>query len=722
MIWAAIVCLMAASQAIVLTILLNPIRLEPLPPPAGKPLLTILVDQSASMATVDTDQRLSRWRSAAQVAQDSVSQFESEFEVRLFRFAEELKPAAGEELDQLQPMGSGTDLATPILDSLVSDRPQGQAILLISDGIHNLDGSTDRVLEAAALARSWDAPIYTWTVGSQSQIRDLEIQVPRSQELAFVGQSIPVTIEIQQQGRIGDRLTVVLETDGQEIASREVRMGREETVGTSFLVTPEDVGLYQYQVRLLPIPGEATTANNVASFQIRVVDDPVRALVLEGKPYWDAKFLLRMLTQDPALEVDFLVKVTERRSMWRRLKLEESTASATTQDSPDNQRRVFERTETTELLTEVPAILQDLHKLRDYQILLLGREAESYLTGAAVENIRQWLAEDGGSLICYRGAPVAEPDRQLARILPLRWSRDRGSNESRFRVQVTERGDDLSWLRLGGGEALSKLPSLATTSNTESIQPLAVVLGRGAQNSTTPVLTYQPYGTGKVVVIEGAGMWRWAFLAPEFQEHDPVYGTLWQSLLRWVLSSGGLLPGEMVSLQMDRVTFTAGEAVSAIVLKREDADSGPLPPVELRDADGQLLQTAQPIPVGSEPGVYQVFLGKPEAGSYEVTFTGDEDQLPGTRKVRFDVRPDLREQLEIAARPELMSRIAELSDGEVLQGEQLSSLANTFQSYRAASQAVQYRRIPVWDRWWVLVSLFLLWSGTWAVRRSHGLV
>jgi len=52
-----VLALMAATLTIPLAILLNPTWLEYLPPPAGKPRLTILVDTSASMATADADQQ-----------------------------------------------------------------------------------------------------------------------------------------------------------------------------------------------------------------------------------------------------------------------------------------------------------------------------------------------------------------------------------------------------------------------------------------------------------------------------------------------------------------------------------------------------------------------------------------------------------------------------------------------------------------------------------------
>jgi len=42
--WMAILSLMSIAISLVLALLLNPIRIEDIPPPAGKPLLTVLVD------------------------------------------------------------------------------------------------------------------------------------------------------------------------------------------------------------------------------------------------------------------------------------------------------------------------------------------------------------------------------------------------------------------------------------------------------------------------------------------------------------------------------------------------------------------------------------------------------------------------------------------------------------------------------------------------------
>src|SRR5688500_994111 len=67
--WGAIVALMAWAVALVLAVLLNPTWVREIPPPAGKPLLTVLVDASGSMVTPDADGR-PRYDSAVRSASE----------------------------------------------------------------------------------------------------------------------------------------------------------------------------------------------------------------------------------------------------------------------------------------------------------------------------------------------------------------------------------------------------------------------------------------------------------------------------------------------------------------------------------------------------------------------------------------------------------------------------------------------------------------------------
>src|SRR5262249_19734166 len=176
---------------------------------------------------------------------------------------------------------------------------------------------------------------------------------------------------------------------------------------------------------------------------------------------------------------------------------------------------------------------------------------------------------------------------------------------ARVRVHVTDRGRDLRWFPEAPDAALAPLPTLATATRAEKPRPIAVVLATAqAAEAEDPVVVYQPYGAGRVVVIEGAGMWRWAFLPPAQQQNDEVYRSLWHGLTRWLIASGDLLPGQKMALRSDRASFGTTEPASATLLLREEGERQQVPAVELRGDGIDGVKTVTPAPLGDEPGTF----------------------------------------------------------------------------------------------------------------------
>jgi len=723
--WRVIIALMSAGISSVLAVLLNPTWLEAIPPPAGKPLLTVLVDRSASMATNDAQDGRTRFQAAAEIATGISKRLTDRFDVRVRTFAGSTSPREAEELATTDPDGQSTNLARAITESLEDDRPQGQALLVLSDGIHNAPGGVDMLLDVVRTAKAMAAPIYTTTLGGEGNVRDLEVTLGRPQELAFVGQSVPVQVLIRQRGLLTDRADVTMLRDGKEIARQEAQLTVGGTASVTFDLAGTESGLYRYEARVSALNGEATSANNSATLLLRVVKDPIRVLLLEGKPYWDAKFLMRTLASDGALEIDGVVRLKQGRFLKRTLRLSTETESIVTDRGEESPAApIAQRVENTVFLTDPSTLLDGKDSLESYQVVVLGRDSERFLDKSMLERLRNWISRDGGSLVCYRGSPVAQVSQELGRLLPVRWTPTR---ESRFRMQLTGRGADLNWFGAASQEnemeVLGKLPSLATAAKSEQPGPLAVVLARSEGDDGPPVVTYQPYGTGRVVTVDGAGMWRWAFLPPAYQAHETVYGSLWQSLVRWLVSSVGLVPGRDIVLRGERVGYTTGESASAILLTREGITEDKLPPVELRDSDNKSLKTVAPVPFGDEPGIYQVVFGQLPEGHYRARLADaaitDEDSAT---TVAFDVRPFLGEQLDVAARPDILARIATDSEGAVLDGGDASAVADEFDEHISRSRRERVRRLTAWDRWWVLLAVFTLWGVSWATRRAGGLI
>ncbi|HEX4147606.1 MAG TPA: hypothetical protein VHY20_01405, partial [Pirellulales bacterium] len=81
--WLSMLGLMALAIALPLSLLLNPIWVERLPPPAGKPLVTVLLDHSASMSTADAPLAATRFAAGQKFVADLTGKLAKRFEVRI---------------------------------------------------------------------------------------------------------------------------------------------------------------------------------------------------------------------------------------------------------------------------------------------------------------------------------------------------------------------------------------------------------------------------------------------------------------------------------------------------------------------------------------------------------------------------------------------------------------------------------------------------------------
>src|SRR5439155_26960341 len=128
------------------------------------------------------------------------------------------------------------------------------------------------------------------------------------------------------------------------------------------------------------------------------------------------------------------------------------------------------------VLDDVKDVLGSTEHLKVYQVIVLGSDAEAFLTDAAVTTLQNWISRDGGALVCYRGAPTVQVNQKIAKLLPVQWS---PTAETRFRVKLTNSGRDLNWWPTRGStgsSALAALPTLVSSAHVESTKPLAVVL------------------------------------------------------------------------------------------------------------------------------------------------------------------------------------------------------------------------------------------------------
>jgi hypothetical protein len=167
------------------------------------------------------------------------------------------------------------------------------------------------------------------------------------------------------------------------------------------------------------------------------------------------------------------------------------------------------------------------------------------------------------------------------------------------------------------------------------------------------------------------------------------------------------------------VSFTTDESVSPVLLRREDASAQQVPAVVLRHKGDPTERRIAPVPLGDDPGVYQISLGKLSEGDYELK-VAESGAKSTANSVAFDVRPFSGEQLDVNARPDLMDKIATTSGGKPLEKIEPNVLSQLFTEYIARARPPQFVRTTAWDRWWVLVGVVAILGTGWVVRRRGG--
>ncbi len=733
-----------------LLIALNPTWVETIPPIPGVPTITVLVDGTMSMDTPDIDESKSqtRWTRAVELA-SQVEAKRGEISIKPMAFGSVMKPLEpklqlsskepANESDRW-PQGHRSDLSMAIRQSIRTGSPLGHAVLLLSDGAHNV-GSTEGLLQSAREANALATPIYTVTLGSSLGMKNLSVGAKSPRMLSFPDTPITIRATIGHSGLVGRTTQVQLLHNGEVLQTQSIRLN-DPTQEVRFIVDPKADAqpLERYQIAASEVEGEVTSADNETSVLVQQLLAPIEVLVLEGKPYWDSKFLLRNLANDPVVNLTTIVKLSSNRFLVR--KAEQAprpirvTTSATTESNADSNidsksegQEAVEapnsRANQWQIEEQLASPLESDRLLEKYRLVILGRDAGVYLTDAAVDNLRSWISKNGGCLLCARGAPSDQMAAKLAEILPVKWAST--IDESRVHAEVTQHALDTSIfdpLLSEGIDPIGTLPTLAVGSQPKIRTGLPQILMQSTSSSgaSVPVVTYQPMGAGQTIVVEGAGMWRWAFLAPEHASKDKIYPTLWQSMVQWIISQQDMLPGQDISIRSDRATYLAGDrATASVSLKNPAQWNIEQLSVLLQSAEFDLPKRLTLTASGVDNGLYRVDLGSLDVGYYSLKIVrGETDEVLAAGA--FEVRDPWFESLEVDARPDVMRQVARLSGGEVLQPEDVPKLVDRFVEQIRSQQKHEVTRTTMWDRPWVLLLVLGTWVTSWVVRRRSGIV
>ncbi len=681
----------------------------------GKPKLVVLVDTSQSMTVADMDGQ-PRLAAALQTLNDADvrAMLTDTFDLDVRRFDRDAAPATLESLSADAADGRFSDPAAA-LTSAVSDLSDAEAqagVLLISDGRATAGGFDD----AARLALARSTPVWAWAVGGEVERRDVWIEAPSNDVLAFAGDEVELAATLQQSGYDDRAFRVeVLDENGAVLHTLDAAPGPDGSVPLKATVSAPDDGERRFTFRVSHDAGEADAQNNERAVYARAVGQKVRVLIVEGQPHWDSKFLVQALKRSPRVEVTAIYRLGEDKQF--------AIVSA-----DGEQRR-----ETGDLFPRSSEAFQK------YDVVMLGRGCEAFFDDQTDDHLSAFVAEHGGSLVFARGKSYGGRFAPLAKYEPVVWgtlaTSDVRIDPTTSRTGMATSASDSPILELapaGDLDALiDRLPRLDMVRHTVGVKPLAVILAGGQgdlQGQAAPgpngvnrmvVLAYQQFGQGRVVTLNASGLWRWAFRDDQEQTDDAVYERFWISTLRWLLSGSDFLAGHDVALRSNRRLYTDEQIVSMLVRTRglEAQAYRPTLRISPQDGDGETVQIE---PRAGGAGHYHAQVGPLRPGAYQVTLVNNIGR-PTELTTTVRVAPSTIENRVLSADRATMQRIAETSGGQVVDADDVANLDTIVRRWQARQQLAERKR-SLWDRWWILALIVACLGGEWYLRRREGLL
>ena len=624
------------------------------------------------------------------------------YTVRYFGFGERLEPTEGkgesapEALRAAPAAAKVTRLGTALQEAV--DRNTGQPIagaIVLTDGISN-DG-----LEPLAVAQRLgerSIPIYPIGLGlpQPPDVRLRHLLVP---DTVFHKDRVPVRVEIVSSGYANRTANLSVSIDGQQVAAKAVNLSGAAQFEELQFIPETKSGTVKLEVAVSPQPGEITDANNRLAKTVRIVNEKIHVLYVEGKPRWEYRYLRQVLLRDHRLDVKFLLTEGDR---------DQALAS-------------------DQYLVDFP---EDAAKAFHFDLVILGDVPASYFARAQLARIEELVQKHGGSLLMLAGsrhAPVSYVGTPIASVLPVRLRTEgwqdveesvtpvvaEGAGESAvMTLEVPAARNQELWALV---HPLYKLPIL------EGAKPGATVLATLSRGATRgepyPLIAWQRYGSGKSLFVGTDQLWRL-----RFKQGDKYHARFWGQAIQFLTLSRLLGENKRIQIETDRQDYRTGQRiqVNANVL---DETYTPVKTPAFAVALDRTEPTRQTATLRLEPvpniaGLYQGFFTPDQPGRYAVRAPGTDPAVAGTAE--FTVTASPLEQLERAMQEEQLRRMAGASGGRYFAVRDLGDLEKVVAGEQRTD--VIRRERELWDLPIVFAALLALLGVEWFLRRKYDLV
>jgi len=624
-----------------------------------------------------------------------------DFKIRYFGFGEHVAPASGEgeelarSLRRVVATGKATRLGTAV-DEVVA-RYSGQPIagvVLLTDGASN-EGLEP--LEVARRMKERKIPLYPVGIGLPDP-PDVRVEGLIVQDTVFSKDRVPIRFRVLSKGFANRTVELKVTANGTEVARQPLTLSGEPQFEELSFVPEEETGSVKLEVSAAPLAGEIVAENNSLAQTIRVINDKIKVLYVEGKPRWEYRYLRAVLLRDRRLDVKFLMTQGDR-------------------DLAKASDRYLDR---------FPEVASEAFV---FDLVILGDVPASYFTPAQFARIAELVRERGGSLLALAGhqnALASFVGTPIADILPVKLQAEGWEAvDERLYPVMTSKGDETTVVSLKTPEEenarlWTRVRPIYTVPAVAGAKPAATVLATLSdaprRREPYPLIAWQRYGRGKSMFVGTDQLWRL-----RFKEGDKYHARFWGQVIQFLTLSRLLGENKRIQIETGRRSFRTGERVqiyTSVLNEAYDPISTPAYSV-YADREGQTeTATIRLEPVKDAPGLYQGYFTPEQEGRYLLR-TAPSDR-EASNSVELQVATTPLEQLEPAMQEETLKKMAELSGGKYLSVRDLPALPEAI--HAEVQTTIVRREKELWDLPLVFAVVLLLAATEWFFRRRWDLI
>jgi len=604
---------------------------------------------------------------------------------------------SAEELASLKATESVTSIASSLEAVAKSGVTAPAGIVILTDGIDNASSKgTEEVLKDLG-ARG--IPVYPVPIGMQEP-DDVAIRSIVMQEVAFSGDSVPVQVHLLSKGYEKRMVKLTVKLNDRQVSDRRIRLqGGLQIEDIDFNVDIYKKGAAKIEIEIQPFDDEVSMANNLVERSIRVVNEKVNVLYIEGNNRWEFRYLTAILKRDPRLNTTFISSCA---------------GPEFARNSPEHIERF-------------PSNREDVFK---YDLVILGDVDSKFFSPEELGLLEELIRDRGGSLLVLCGpmhTPTSYADTPVETMLPVRFDPESEwelTSDSAYPVLTPEgrssmvmvlenepEHNDRIWSRVA---PLDHLPPLI------GAKPGATVLATLSDESNDaqryPMVAWHRYGTGKCLSLATDRLWRL-----RFKTGDKYHWRVWSQSIQFLTLSRLMGEHKRIRLETDRSIYRDGEQTRLFAhVLDEDFEPIVQPSFEItvNGVDGNALKERVSLqPDRTAPGLYEGYFTAPVAGRYRLEANDDDKAVSNTTE--FQVAVVNEELADTNMRLDELQRIASLTGGACLTVQDLPNL-NTLLNMEPITTTVRSER-PLWDTWLIATLLIILLGMEWILRRKHDL-